>query len=134
VKTIPTGALVAVVDGLGHGAEAAGAARAAVATLGEYAHESLLALVERCHRALRRTRGAVMSVAHFNHGAGIMTWVGVGNVEGTLLQAHPSNGRPAGAPLITRGGIMIRASCPLVVKVYGRHVVVTELPAPTISR
>src|SRR2546426_2471900 len=42
VKRVGRGTLVAAVDGLGHGAEAAAAARAAVAALDQYAEESLL--------------------------------------------------------------------------------------------
>src|SRR3989442_1880853 len=63
VKPVGTGVLVAVVDGLGHGAEAAAAAQAAVAALERHATESPVPLVERCHRALQGTRGVVMSVA-----------------------------------------------------------------------
>src|SRR3989449_6612426 len=63
VKPVGSGVLVAVVDGLGHGAEAATAAQAAAAPLERHATESPVALVERCHRALKGTRRAVMSVA-----------------------------------------------------------------------
>src|SRR5256885_13268215 len=63
VKPVGTGVLVAVVDGLGHGAEAAAAAQAAVAALERHATESPVPLIERCHRALQGTRGVVMSVA-----------------------------------------------------------------------
>jgi phosphoserine phosphatase RsbX len=112
VKPVPTGVLVSVVDGLGHGAEAAAAARAAVATLDEHAQEPVLALVERCHQALGATRGAVMSLAHFDYRAGTMTWLGIGNVEGVLLHADPSE-QPARASLVTRGGIVGRELPPL---------------------
>src|SRR2546430_17453382 len=47
VKPVATGVLLAVVDGLGHGAEAATAARTAVTTLDEHASESVLALLQR---------------------------------------------------------------------------------------
>src|SRR2546421_11870666 len=63
VKPVGSGVLVAVVDGLGHGAEAASAAQAAVAALERHATESPVPLIERCHRALQGTRGVVMSVA-----------------------------------------------------------------------
>jgi len=112
VKLIPTGALVAVVDGLGHGADAATAARGAVATLGRYAHESLLVLIERCHHALTGTRGVVMSLANLDSRAGTMTWLGVGNVEGILQHASPAAG-PSRASLVARGGIVGRELPPL---------------------
>src|ERR1043166_5109907 len=66
VKAVATGVLVAVVDGLGHGAEAATAARTAVHTLAEHAAESVLALLQRCHVALKGSRGVVMSLAFAN--------------------------------------------------------------------
>ena len=107
VKQVGTGALVAAVDGLGHGAEAAIAARAAVAALERHATESPVPLIERCHRALHGTRGVVMSVAAFGRPDQSMTWLGVGNVEGLLLQgdgaARSGSGR---ATLVTRGGIV----------------------------
>jgi phosphoserine phosphatase RsbX len=112
VKTLPTGVLLSVVDGLGHGAEAAIAARAAVAILDRHAQEPLVALVERCHRALVGTRGAVMSLAHFDRSAGTITWLGVGNVEGILLYGAP-NSRPARESLVTRGGTVGRDIPPL---------------------
>jgi serine/threonine protein phosphatase PrpC len=112
VKTFATGVLLAVVDGLGHGADAASAARAAVAVLDRYADESIVALVERCHRALVGTRGAVMSLARIDHAAGTMTWLGIGNVEGILLYGEP-NRRPARDCLVTRGGTVGRDIPPL---------------------
>src|SRR2546429_1989949 len=63
VKPVGSTVLVAVVDGLGHGAEAATAAQAAVAALERHATESPVPLLQRCHRALQGTRGAVVSVA-----------------------------------------------------------------------
>ena len=105
VKAVTRGVLVAVVDGLGHGSEAASAAQAAVAALDRHAEESPLPLLERCHRALQGTRGVVMSLASFD--ADGMTWAGVGNVEGRLLYADGSGrfARVRGS-LVTRGGIV----------------------------
>ena len=107
VKSIGTGALVAVVDGLGHGTEAATAAKAAVAALDRHQTESPVRLLERCHRALQGTRGAVMSVAVFTRPERSMTWVGVGNVEGLLLYGDgAARSGAARATLVTRGGIV----------------------------
>ena len=107
VKPVGTGVLVAVVDGLGHGAEAASAAQSAVTALERHATESPAPLVERCHRALKGTRGAVMSVAVFAGPDRSMTWVGVGNVEGLLLSGDgAARPRAARASLVTRGGIV----------------------------
>src|SRR2546422_10869871 len=87
VKPVATGVLVGVVDGLGHGAEAATAARTAVAVLNRHADESLPQLVKACHQALVGTRGVAMSLAVFGRAARSLTWLGVGNVEGVLLAA-----------------------------------------------
>ena len=62
VTPTPDGALVAVVDGLGHGAEAAGAALAAVTCLERAARQPVISLIQSCHGRLAATRGAVMSV------------------------------------------------------------------------
>lgn len=87
VVPFPGGALVAVIDGLGHGALACKAAEAAerilVATPRAPVHE----LVERCHHELRGTRGAVLSLASFDTQHQTMSWLGVGNVEGLLVRA-----------------------------------------------
>src|SRR2546427_31410 len=58
VREVGGGVLVAVVDGLGHGEEAAAAARLAVTTLDQFAPEPIASLVQRCHEALRGTRGS----------------------------------------------------------------------------
>lgn len=81
------GALVAVIDGLGHGDAAADAADVAADVLHEHAEDAPQALLERCHAALRKTRGAVMTLAWFDLRAGTMTWTGVGNVEARVVRA-----------------------------------------------
>jgi serine phosphatase RsbU (regulator of sigma subunit) len=78
--------LVAAVDGLGHGPEAAAAARAAVSVLQRSAGQDPAAAVLECHRALRDTRGAALSLASIDVDEQTLTWVGVGNVEARLLR------------------------------------------------
>jgi hypothetical protein len=90
VQPYANGVLVAVVDGLGHGEQAASAADLAVTILSQHAHESVVALCKRCHDGLRETRGAVMSLASFNEQDGSLTWMGIGNVEGVVLGAEGS--------------------------------------------
>lgn len=79
------GMVVAAVDGIGHGAEAAKVARIAQEVVRSYPAEALTLLIKRCHEELRGTRGVVMSIAAFNYAEKVMTWAGVGNVQGTLL-------------------------------------------------
>jgi len=97
--------LVAAIDGLGHGREAALAARTAASVLQRYRDEPLIELMQRCHEALRRTRGAVLSMASFDLRAGTMMWLGVGNVEGVLFRADGSVG-PRRDSLALRGGVV----------------------------
>jgi phosphoserine phosphatase RsbX len=104
---LPTadGWLAAAVDGLGHGAEAASAAAAAVKALEGAAHRPLVQLLRDCHNSLIGTRGAVISVAAFNTREETMTWLGVGDVEGRLLRAQGSAG-PRMESLLLRGGVV----------------------------
>ncbi len=87
VRFFPDGVLVAVLDGVGHGDEAAMAAQIASDILEDCASEPGITLIRRCHEALRSTRGVVMSLASLDFAHGIMTWVGVGNVLGVLFLA-----------------------------------------------
>ncbi len=86
VKSFSDGVLVAGLDGVGHGEEAASAATIARSILAAHAGEPVIALIERCHKGLRGTRGVAMSIASFNVSQGLITWLGVGNVQGVLLR------------------------------------------------
>ncbi|HJV74527.1 MAG TPA: SpoIIE family protein phosphatase [Noviherbaspirillum sp.] len=105
VADFPGGALVAGIDGLGHGEAAAAAAKTAVATLAQHAHEPVAELLRRCHEQMRRTRGAVMTLVSFRAADSTFTWLGVGNVECMLLHANtPPGTKPSS--LLLRGGIV----------------------------
>jgi phosphoserine phosphatase RsbX len=104
VKPFHDGVLVAALDGVGHGGEAATAARVAGAILEAHAAEPVTMLVRRCHEALRATRGVAMSVASFNVSRGLVTWLGVGNVEGVLLRR--SFPRAQAEALLLRAGVV----------------------------
>lgn len=99
------GTFIAVLDALGHGAEAAEAAAVARRCLEEEAHSSLLGLMARCHQRLQGTRGVVMSLAFFDSLEPSLTWLGVGNVAGVLLRrdAHVIPGQEV---LLLRGGVL----------------------------
>jgi hypothetical protein len=105
VKRVGTGTLIAVVDALGHGEDAASAAHAAVAACERYSRESLPELVKRCHMALSGLRGVVLAIAYLDPGAGKLTWLGVGNVEGVLVKADGS-ARPARVGLVPLAGVV----------------------------
>lgn len=104
VIPFPNGVLAAAVDGLGHGEAAYLAAEVATATMGMHAEEEPTALVKICHHQLKSTRGAVMSLASINAHEGVMTWLGIGNVDGQLWRviAHP----PTRESLLTRSGVV----------------------------
>ncbi len=85
-----TGALIAVLDGLGHGAEAAEAAKCGVEVLRSAPDEPLDTLIQRCHRALSGTRGVAMTLAHIDFRSDKLSWVGVGNVTADLVAKRPA--------------------------------------------
>lgn len=105
---MPGGALVAVIDGLGHGLEAARAARLARETVAEAASTDLIALAHRCHRALAHTRGAAIALAYLSTSASTLTWLGVGNVEGRLITGKRGSPVSANASLRLRRGVVGR--------------------------
>lgn len=80
--------LLGVIDGLGHGTEAAHAADLAVQAIREHAGASLQALVQECHSALRRTRGAAMTLVSLDLPRASLSWLGVGNVDALLVPAQ----------------------------------------------
>lgn len=88
-------ALLAAIDGIGHGESAAAASRVASASLESHFTDPLVALVQECHEALRSTRGVVLSVCAINFENSTLTWLGVGNVQGLLVRSanslHPGN-------------------------------------------
>ena len=84
------GGLACLIDGLGHGAPAADAAEAAAEVIRHHAEGPPQDLLDRCHDALKETRGVVMTLAWFDVGAGALEWTGVGNVDARLW--HPSAG------------------------------------------
>jgi negative regulator of sigma-B (phosphoserine phosphatase) len=116
VRAFPQGVLVGVVDGLGHGDEATLAARKAVKVLSENPGDSVIALMQRCHRALRDTRGVVMTLVSINTSDDTATMLGVGNVEAALLRSNPQGVRTRESVLL-RGGVVgyqlpaLHASC-----------------------
>ncbi|HXJ07717.1 MAG TPA: SpoIIE family protein phosphatase [Candidatus Acidoferrum sp.] len=99
------GILIAAIDGLGHGEEAAIAAEAAISILKASRYEPVISLLERCHEGLRSTRGVVLSLASIDPKHGMMTWIGVGNVQGVLMRAGAKKGR-AEEVLLLRGGVV----------------------------
>lgn len=105
VEPWPGGTLLAVVDGLGHGEEAAAAARRAVGTAARHASDSVITLVRRCHEALAGTRGVAMTLASFNTADHTMSWLGIGNVQAVLVRAEPHTD-PREEAVLLRNGVV----------------------------
>lgn len=99
------GILVAAIDGIGHGEEAANASKAAAVLFRSFADEPILSLVERCHEKLRATRGVVLSLACIDSEHGMMTWLGVGNVQGVLMRSDARKGNVQES-LLLRAGVV----------------------------
>lgn len=103
---LPTGLVLAVVDGLGHGPKAAEAAGAAVKSLRAQADDDLVSLMQSCHQALMGTRGAVITLAALDVTRAALTWLSVGNVAGMLIHANHNSHMPAREHLLLRGGVV----------------------------
>jgi phosphoserine phosphatase RsbX len=103
VKVNDDRTIFGVIDGLGHGADAAHAATAAASVIESFAHESADALLIRCHERLRHTRGAAITLIVLDGSAGLLEWVGAGNVAAGLFHSG-SSGKLECLELLVRGG------------------------------
>lgn len=81
----PTGSVVLVADGLGHGPSAAEAAREAVHVFENNPGLSPAELIEAAHAALHHTRGAALAVARVDVPRQTVHFAGVGNISGVIL-------------------------------------------------
>jgi negative regulator of sigma-B (phosphoserine phosphatase) len=100
------GVLLGVIDGSGHGPEAARATQLAVETLRNAPEQSVIPHLHRCHAALAGTRGVVMTLADYDQHDHTLTLCGVGNVEATLFRAHPAAGAARQETAFLRGGVV----------------------------
>lgn len=105
IAAVPDGNIVAVVDGVGHGDEAAAAADRALQVIDQWKTQTLPELARRCDEALRGTRGVAMALAAFNADDRTMTWLGIGNVAGHLRRRAASTRYPH-ETLLQRPGLV----------------------------
>lgn len=77
--------LAMVVDGLGHGVEAAEASAEAVRVMREYSRHCPCEILDASHGALRKTRGAAMSVLESPYGSTSCRYAGIGNISASIL-------------------------------------------------
>jgi phosphoserine phosphatase RsbX len=97
-------ALVAAVDGLGHGPDAEAAGQAAASVLERSVGHGPTKAIHDCHQALHDTRGAALSLASIDLRKRTVTWLGVGNVEARLL--HAAEPLPVTESLLLLGGVV----------------------------
>src|SRR5262249_27652490 len=88
--TSPERTLALLVDGLGHGWEAAEAAQEAVATFRKRLHGHPGEIIGHIHEALRKTRGAVAAIAEIRPREKILVYAGVGNISAVVLSGGAS--------------------------------------------
>ncbi len=81
---------ILVADGLGHGYEAGLASREAVRMLHANSDLTPALLIERCHQALRSSRGAAVSVARIDRERGALHFCGAGNVSAQIYSGATS--------------------------------------------
>lgn len=80
-----TVASLLVADGLGHGPDAAAAADAAIALFKRGVASDIRDLVERCHVALRSSRGAALAAIEVDAAARSLVFCGAGNIAARIL-------------------------------------------------
>jgi anti-sigma regulatory factor (Ser/Thr protein kinase) len=86
VKRLDGTLWAAVIDGLGHGPQAAIAAAEAVRTFhGASADTTPQELLQKTHVQLKGTRGAVMAVAAIRPALGLLEFAGIGNITAVLI-------------------------------------------------
>jgi anti-sigma regulatory factor (Ser/Thr protein kinase) len=77
---------VAVVDGLGHGPDAAMASLAAIRVVEQAGSSSPAQVIELVHKAIAASRGAAMAICDFDlTGSQPATYCGIGNISGTVI-------------------------------------------------
>jgi len=76
-----------VVDGLGHGVEAALAAQAAITQFHRNAAAPVAELLQGVHLAMRHTRGGAVAVARLERATSTVAFAGLGNIAAALVPA-----------------------------------------------
>lgn len=91
IKQWDSSVLVGVIDGLGHGLHAQGAAQAARDYVERHFDLPLDQLFRGVDRACRGTRGVVMALARFDWDRACITTASVGNIEWRVFPASRTN-------------------------------------------
>ena len=105
VEPVPSGLLVAVVDAIGHGPNAARVATRVVDLVREHREKSLTSIMAICHAELRSTRGATMRLVRLDGSSQAMSWIGIGSVAVVLQRSH-AEGSSKIEHLLVRSGVV----------------------------
>ena len=81
---------VFIADGLGHGAEAATASRAAIAAFARHAELSAEQVLGLVHDALKSTRGAAVAIAELDRRRHVIRYCGLGNIGAVIVKPDGS--------------------------------------------
>lgn len=85
IKILPNFTVIAVVDALGHGKEAAMIARIVYNYLRVYYYLPLDEITHICHEALQGTRGSAISICKIHPAPKTLEYIGIGNVEFNVI-------------------------------------------------
>jgi hypothetical protein len=77
--------LIAVIDGLGHGAEANKASQKALEYVKDHAGEDLEEIIRGCHGHIKQTRGVSLGLVRVDRKANRFSCCSVGNIETRIL-------------------------------------------------
>lgn len=106
IRDHAAGVLLAVIDGLGHGQDAALAADIAAQVVGTSNSSDIVDIMKACHERLRGSRGVVMTLVSVTPAAHVVTTIGVGNVQGMIVRRGDTIEDPARDFILLRGGVV----------------------------
>jgi negative regulator of sigma-B (phosphoserine phosphatase) len=107
VRPRGAGALIAVLDGIGHGPPAAEAAAVACGVLVRFTEAPLAEILELCHAELQGKRGIALGLAAYDPVGAALEWLAVGHIQAFLIR-HGADGRARTTGLIGSSGIVGR--------------------------
>ena len=100
VRREPRATSLLVVDGLGHGADAADAARAAIAAFHDDQSPDARATLEHIGDKMRSTRGGAAAVVTIPDSGNVLFYCGVGNIGGRLASRGAARGLVSGNGIV----------------------------------
>ncbi len=119
IKPLPSSFFWGVIDALGHGSDANVTAVKALSILENNYNKSLMWIINQCHDALKKERGAAISLGRIDFGAKTVEYISIGNIETRIysgerfIHLHSNNGT-VGAVIPNVNPVVvpyIRSSC-----------------------